>query len=118
MLYNSGNLMHKIICVTQVIHKRSKGFRVKTIVMKSSALGTSSRVATLSPDIKSPEGSRAVGEEAYDICIGIYGECKCAIEFRSPCDAIISLLDNGESASSELERIEDNRIDAAQECEW
>ena len=44
--------------------------------------------------------------KAYDICINLYGECTCLLNNRQPCDAMVSLVDNDETAEDERKRME------------
>ena len=50
-----------------------------------------------------------------EICIDIYGECRCVVAGRQPCDAMVALAENGETARDELLRMEQERIAAADE---
>lgn len=46
------------------------------------------------------------------MCIDLYGKCRCAIADRPPCDAMIDMVENGQSADDERERMDCERSDA------
>lgn len=51
-----------------------------------------------------------MSEEAFAICVELYGECRCVLAGREPCEAMLALVDEGSSAGDEMNRI-------AQECD-
>ncbi len=53
--------------------------------------------------------------DAYDICADLYGDCRCKAAGRDPCDAMMDMADNGETADDERKRMDSERDDAK---EW
>lgn len=52
-------------------------------------------------------------QKSYGICIELYGECRCLLASRSPCEAMICLAEDGSGADDERERMAAERDDAA-----
>jgi hypothetical protein len=44
-------------------------------------------------------------QKARDICINLYGECTCLLNGRAPCEAMLSLVSNDETAEDERVRM-------------
>lgn len=48
---------------------------------------------------------------AKAICIDLYGACKCVLADRDACDAMVGLVEMGETAETEMTKIHENSME-------
>lgn len=67
------------------------------------------------PPNSTPAPTVAEAQAAYGICIDLYGECRCLLAERPPCEAMIDMVSDGATADDERERIADAIAEAQED---